>query len=294
MKLIKTSLLTLLLITPLAQAGELVPARIPASAKWLLHADMEAMRDSETGKRVFAAVEADHGDKLRAFKRMFSLHPIEDLSGVTLFGDGMPDQAVALIEGKFDREHIEDVLKGAENHSTADHADTMIHSWRDNEVMQHAAFAEDGLLIFSRQERLLRQSLDVLKDGGAAPIADELFAANRGLALVDVRARLSEINLPADAARLLNKIRGMGMTAVEEDGRFAIRMSMETADEQDAGRVRRVLDGVFAFAEMEHPELEKMDIRGEMTLTEEFPGLSVGLSAPVGQWLSLLEKLAGR
>jgi hypothetical protein len=294
MKLIKTSILALLFIAPPCMAGELVPARIPASAKWLLHADMEAMRDSETGKRVFAAVEAASGDKLRAFKRMFSLHPIEDLSGVTLFGDGGQDHAVALIEGKFDRGHIEDVLKGAEDHSTADHADVMIHSWRDNGVMQHAAFVNDGLMVFSRQERLLRQSLDVLKDGGAAPIEDVLFTAGKGRALLDARARLSELNLPADASRLLSKIRGMGMTAVEEDGRFAIRMSMETADQQDAERVRRVLDGVFALAEMENPDIEKMNVQGEIQKTEGFPGLSVGVSLPVAQWISMLEKLGGK
>ena len=57
------------------------------------------MRGSQTGKTVFARIEADHGAKLRAFKRMFSLHPLADLQGVTLYGDGKPKQAVALING---------------------------------------------------------------------------------------------------------------------------------------------------------------------------------------------------
>src|SRR5688500_13541667 len=80
-------------------SGELAPAEVPASAQWLLHADLDAMRDSETGKAVFAEIEVKHGDQLRAFKRMFSLHPITDLHDVTLYGDGKPEHAVALIEG---------------------------------------------------------------------------------------------------------------------------------------------------------------------------------------------------
>ena len=48
----------------------------------MLHADLDAIRSSETGKAVFSRIEADHGAKLRAFKRLFSLHPLNDLQGV--------------------------------------------------------------------------------------------------------------------------------------------------------------------------------------------------------------------
>ena len=65
----KTAILLLALAASLP-AAELVPARIPASAKWFLHADLDAMRESETGKAVFAQIEAEHGAKLTALKRI--------------------------------------------------------------------------------------------------------------------------------------------------------------------------------------------------------------------------------
>ncbi|MEI7910910.1 MAG: hypothetical protein WCK77_14835 [Verrucomicrobiota bacterium] len=103
----------ILCLIPLAaslHAGELAPSQIPASAKWMLHADFDAMRGCETGKAVFQRVAAEHGAQLRAFERMFSVHLINDVHDVTLFGDGKPEHAVLLIGGKFDRAHIEVVV----------------------------------------------------------------------------------------------------------------------------------------------------------------------------------------
>jgi hypothetical protein len=292
MKSINTHLLSLFLISPLASAGELQPAQIPATAKWLVHANLEEMRDSEAGKQLFARVEADHGDGLRAFQRMFSLHPINDLTGITLFGNGQPEQAVALIAGKFDRGHIEDVLKGAEEYSTADHGDLLIHTWRDKGILQHAAFFNDTLLVFSRQEQNLKQSLAVLKAGGEGSTEDELFRASVGKPLLDMRGRIGDLTLPADAARVLGKLQGLRLTTSEEEERLVVRVTMEADSEANAGRIHRILDGLFAFAEMEHPELEAMDIKGEMDHTEGFPGVTIGVSAPVAGWISIIERIA--
>jgi hypothetical protein len=149
-------------------AAPLDPSQVPAQAKWVLHADMDAMRASETGKVVFEQIELEHGTQLRALKRMFSIHLIDDLQGVTLFGNGLPEQAVALFHGKFNRGHIEDVLRAAENFSESKHAGVEVMTWTDKGQQQHAAFAGEGLLVFSRQEELLLQALDVLKSGAAS------------------------------------------------------------------------------------------------------------------------------
>jgi len=90
----------ILCLIPLAaslHAGEKVPSQIPRIRQWMLHADFDAMRGCETGKAVFQRIEADQGAQRRTFQRMFSLHLINDVHDVTLFGDGKPEHAVLLI-----------------------------------------------------------------------------------------------------------------------------------------------------------------------------------------------------
>jgi hypothetical protein len=287
----RSILLSLLVLAAPLPAAELVPSQIPASARWQVHADLDAMRVSATGNAVFAQLEAEHGKQLRAFKRMFSLHLLDDLRGITLYGDGKPDHAVALIHGTFDHAHIEDVIGAAEDHETSTHAGFTVHQWNDQGVAQHAAFANKNLLVFSRQAPLLRDALDVLKANVPAA-ADPFFAADGGRPLIAASARLSDIDIPDDGARLVRMARTLHLAAHEHDGRFILRMAAETADATDADRLRRMLDGVIAFAQAADPKLDGLDLRAELTSDPARPAMSGKLSLPVAEWLTLMAKAA--
>lgn len=287
----KTTLLFLLALAAPLFAGEMVPSQIPASAKWLLHADLDAMRGSETGKHVFARIEDDHGAQLRAFKRMFSVHPLVDLRGVTLYGDGKPEHAVALIDGVFDRAHMEDVVKAADQYQESAHAGFTVHTWKDKGSKQHAAFASDSLLVFSRQQELLESALDVLK-ANAPAAADPFFTTQGGKPLVAASARLSEIDMPADAARLVKMARTLRLAANEHDGRFVLRVGADTGDSADAARLRRMLDGVIAFVEVTDVKFDGLDLRADLSTSDSPPSLAAALSLPVGEWITLMEKAA--
>jgi hypothetical protein len=273
-------------------AGELAPERIPASAKWLLHADLDAMRTSETGKAIFERIEADHGPKLRAFKRMFSVHLLNDLHDVTLFGDGGQDRAVMLFSGKFDRAHIEDVLKAADGFAESQHAGFTILSWQDKGKTQHASFAAPDLIVFSAQGDLLREGLDVIK--AKAPAADNPILPVAGSKpLIAVGAKLGEIQMPADSARILQHISLMNLGVHEDGGRFSIRMSAETSDATRAKRLRRVLDGIVALAEFGNADLANSGFQSDINTTGK-AGLSAAVSMPVTEWLALMKKEAAK
>jgi hypothetical protein len=273
-------------------AGELSPARIPASAKWLLHADLDAMRSSETGKVIFEQIEADHGPKLRAFKRMFSIHLLNDLRDVTLFGDGGKDRAVMLFSGKFDRAHIEDVLKAADGFAETRHAGFTILSWNDKGKTQHASFAADDLLVFSPQGDLLREGLDVIK--AEAPAAENpILPAAGSTPLVAVGAKLGEIQMPEDSARIMRHIGLMTLGVHEDSGRFSIRMNAETSDATRAKRLRRVLDGIVALAEFSNADLANSGFQCEIN-TAGKSGVSAAVSMPVMEWLALMKKEAAK
>ena len=288
----KSTILLLFASAATLAAGELSPNQIPASAKWLLHADLDAMRASETGKAVFHAIEADHGAKLRAFKRLSSLHLLHDIRDVTLYGDGRKDRAVVLFDGNFDRAHIEDVVKAADDYSESTHAGFTIHSWKDKKKAQHAAFAAPDLLVFSPQDDLLKQALDTLKaNAPAAP--NPILPAAGSRPLVAIGARLTDIEMPEDSARVLRHIGLMKLDAREDGGRFAIRMNAETTDAIRANRLRRVLDGIIALAEVGNADLSSSGFQCDLAITDK-PGVDMGVSLPVNEWLALLKKKADK
>ncbi len=280
----------LALAAPL-HAGEIVPSQVPASAKWLAHADLDAMRDSETGKTVFSRIEDDHGDQLKAFKRMFSVHPLTDLRGITLYGDGKPDHAVALIDGAFDQAHIEDIVKVADHYEGGTHAGFTVHTWKDKGKKQHAAFASGSLLVFSHQRDLLEQALDVLKADKPAD-ADPFFTADGGKPLLAASAKISEIDLPGDEARIIRMAKMLRLAATENGGRFSLRAGVETGNPTDADRIRRVLDGMIAFAQMADLKLDGLDLQADLAVTPDKPGLTASLSLPVAEWIALMERAA--
>lgn len=282
----------LLFIAASIQAAELAPNRIPASANWVLHVDLDAMRASSTGKAVIGQIETDHGPGLRAIKRMFSVHLINDLRGVTLYGDGRRDHAVVWFDGRFDQEHLVDVLRAAEDYKTSSHGGVTIHSWKDKGHVQHAAFAANDLLAFSRQEDLLREALDVMKtpaSGSANPIIPEPSPRT----LIVAGANLAEIEMPDDSAKVLRQMGLVRLHAAEDGGRFMIRMDAGVADASAANRLRRVLDGMAALAEIGNADLVAGGMQADIGVTD-WPGVRAQLSMPVDPWLRLLEKEAAR
>jgi hypothetical protein len=284
----KSPLLIFLAAAPLA-AGPLVPSQVPASAKWMLHADLDAMRGSATGKHVFARIEDEHGAQLRAMKRMFSVHPLEDLRGITLYGDGQPGRGVALIHGNFDPAHLEDVVRAADDHAESQHAGHVVHSWKDQGRLQHAAFANDRLLVFSRQQDLLESALDLLQAKTPAA-AEPFFAEAGGNPLLAASASLAAIDMPADAARLVRMARTLRLAANEHDGRFSLRVQAETADGKDADKLRRMLDGVIAFAQVSDAKFDGLDLQSQLTTPGNPPSLAAAVSLPVAEWITLMER----
>ena len=222
---------------------------------------------------------------------MVSVHPLDDLGGITLDGDGKPDHAVALIDGAFDRAHVEDVLAAADSHETTTYAGVMIHHWKDKDIWQHAAFASGRLLVFSRQKDLLHEALDVLKANAPAK-PDLFFAANGGSPLIAASARLAEIEMPGDEARLIRMAKTLHVAFNEHGGRFTVRIGAGTADAADAENLRRMLDGVIAFVQASDARFDGLDLRAELTVAPGVPDLKATLSLPVGEWITLMEKAA--
>lgn len=287
---IKPLLFALAAIATPLQAAELDPSHVPAAARWLIHADFDAMRSSITGMAVFAVIESNHGAQLQAFKRMSSIHPLNDLHGVTLMGDGK-NHEVALFAGEFDRGHVEDIVKAAPGYSAEPYDDVTIHTWQDHGGTQHAAFANEGLLVFSRQEITIKHELDVLKGTEPAMLMPSMPDAP-GQTLVVAGANLADIPLPADVSDTLGLAKTLRIMATENAGRFTVQMRADTVDADHADRLRRLADGLLALGENADERLASPEFQHAISVAADGPAVDAKMSLPIGTWLGILHDFA--
>ncbi|MDB4537844.1 hypothetical protein N9230_04435, partial [Akkermansiaceae bacterium] len=160
----KTSLfLTLLtlLTAPLLSAGEFNPENIPSDAQWYLHADVEKLRETTTGKTIITALKKEHGQKLADAEIFLGFDLIRDLADVSLFGNGEKDNAAIIIQGEINRRHLEETIVDADQYQTDLYQGATIHRWHDKGKNQNAAFHGDTLVVVSEKLELVKLALDV-------------------------------------------------------------------------------------------------------------------------------------
>lgn len=269
------------------QAAEFNPAHVSSDAKWWLHADLEAARGTEMGKRVVSVVEDKQGAQLRALKRMFSLNPLTDLKGITLYGDGRADHAVVLIHGKFDRAHLEDLVAAGDDYSSEEKDGTTIHSWTDKGKRQHAFFAQNDLLVFSHFPDLLNVAMTTLKSQGMAP--DPFVSAGSGAPFLVGSAMLSEVEMKGDESELLGHAEVLKIALAEAGGRMEGRMLIDTADRADGERFRKIMEGMIALGELGNAALRDADMQFEARGENGGRTVRSTLSMPSADMIAMME-----
>lgn len=285
----KPHLLLLFALPAPAFAAELVPARIPATAKWQLHLDLDAARTSEIGKLIFSQIETEHGAKLQGLKRISGVHLLDDVHDVTFFGDGKPEHAVVLLNANFDKGHLVDVVKAADGYHAEVHGGITIHEWTDKDEPQFAAFASDQLLVFSRQGPAVKEELDLLQ---SPPVSGAAALANTAPPLMSASANLSEIELPEDVSKILKLATKVKVSATEAKGRFGLQVEAASQDAEHAKRLVRMIDGLIALAESGEVANQPASLQSDVQVTVDQPGVVLSISAPVDMTARLLREAA--
>lgn len=261
---------------------------IAPEAVWWLHADLDAARASEMGKKIVAEIDQRRGPQLRAIKRLFSVNPVTDFGSITLYGDGEKKHAVVMIQGKFNRGHLEDLVMAADQYTASENGGVKVHSWRDNGKRQHAAFVEDELLVFSEHKKLLLNALDVLKSGEGMK-TDKFVTAGGAKPILVAVARLSEIEIKGDESKLIGKADTLRIALREASGRMEGRIMLEVGNPKDGERFRRVLDGMVALGELGDSSLEAADIKYQSSNEKGGRVVHAKLSLPSAEMISMIE-----
>mgnify|MGYP006272149595 CR=1 FL=1 len=170
---------------PLA-AAPLDLGTVSADAKWLMHFDMDAARDSIVVQRAWERMLKMHphaGGMVDMVSRMTGMDPRKDLRDATAYGrDTDKRNGVMIVRAKANREFLTRMVEKAADHKTMQHGDHTLHSWTHKRGRHSGpavgAFFKDDVMVFGRTEAAVTAALDVL-DGGKAAVAGDAPLAGR-------------------------------------------------------------------------------------------------------------------
>ena len=270
-----------------AQATPFTPDEVPAKANWFAHADLDTLRGTKIGSQIVAKIEDEHGAQLRAVKRMFSLNPVTDLQGITLWGTGEKDKGAVIIRGEFDPEHLTDLIAGAQDYESWEHEGTTIHTWRDEkkDEIQFGSFPSSNVVVISGQKSFVIETVDVF--GGRADALESGFESSETVFALGV-ANLEEMDVEGEESQMLEKAKTLRLRLFEDSEQMHAELTVEVLENQHATRLKRVLEGIIALGELSNDELAGMKLDSKVSVSDGTT-VTASLSVPHDKMMKLLE-----
>jgi len=266
----KRIVLTLLFLLPASvlSAAPLNEAQVSSTAKWLLHLDATAFKDSSLGTLVLDDIRAEHQQQMEALAELLGSNPLRDIDDITLYGsDSDPAHAVLMVSGRFDPKKLEALVALNETYKTVPYGSYTLHEWtsEDNDRNQVGVFAQDNLIIMSQGLQPVEEALDVL-DGTHTSIAQSdnlacLSSAPANPILLAAAEDLGQLTGDNAHAAILKNSDVLMVIADEENQNFSLSLDLWAQEEQTATQIEQILLGIKAFMALnqaEHPELNQL------------------------------------
>jgi hypothetical protein len=259
----------LLLGVAACPAGPLQRADISNDPAWVLHFDCDALRPTAIGQHIQSEMAKPENDaKLAAFQAFFNFDLRKQLHAVTLYGTGTaPQDGVAIFYADFDAERLTTLAKAARDHQSTTYKSHEIHDWIDDKKSKkgvkartYAALAGKRV-IFGQKEDRVAHALDVI-DGASANLgAGQVFPSlgANGAGFIQAAARKLDLpeNSPNSALLRLSKV--ITFDLKEEAGNVNASLTMEANDEEVAGQIASVANGLVSLMKLQNrPEATKL------------------------------------
>jgi hypothetical protein len=263
--------------TSLLLAGPVDQKQISADAKWAVHADVEALLASDTGKFVLAEIEKQPQAQagLKVFATTFGIDLTKDIKGITLYGADFSDKTgVAIINCKFDKDKLTTILKTNPTYKESKLGERTVHQWQDQAPAGKAAdkdkapaeeatakptkygvFFADDLAVITQDRDVLAVALDVLdgkKDNLTKGALAKALTAPKGAFLTGALCDLAQAakGKPEPQAALFKKMDSATLVAGEDAGKVFAHLSVTAVDAQTATDLRKMADGFLAFLDL--------------------------------------------
>src|SRR5208283_2434536 len=132
MKRFAATFAALALLAAVGQAAPLDSKNVSADAKWVVHVDVDAVRDSQVVQKAFdtCPMLKDSGKHFEILREKIGLDLRTDLHGITLYGrDTEKTHGVAIVFATVNQKLLLEKAEKATDHKVTKHGSIDIHSW---------------------------------------------------------------------------------------------------------------------------------------------------------------------
>jgi hypothetical protein len=305
-QLMKMTALKLGLLSCLAAgsvfAGPVDYARIDAQAGWGVHVDVDRLKETQVGKRFLVELQKpEFQQKMDWFQTFFGFDPLKAVHGVTLYG-GMERQedGVLMIQGDFDTNRLEQLVKSWSEYQSTQHAGRAIHSWTDqNKAGQprtFGAFAGGGIIL-SQKTGLVENAIDVI-DGAKPGLNNSspfegLNLGDKKAVVVGGVAKIKQTGPPA-VSTVIKKLKFIGAIISEDAGQLQIDLPVRANDAdvaQSVGDIFRGMSGALKL-QTQNPDMEM--IGRAIKVTQNDSSVVVSIKMAADQFLGLVDAAKSR
>jgi hypothetical protein len=261
-----------------AVAEPLDIGRVAAQAVWLMHADMDAARESTVMRRLVERAMKKHPQlegMLSMGAKMTGMDIRKDLHDVTVYGlDTDKKNAVMIVHADANRVFLEKMVEKAKDHQTMKHRGFTLHAWTHKGWKGRAgekvvgAFFKDDVMVFARSADRVEMALDVLAGEAKSADGDSPLAGRTrpGSILVGRAAKVD----PDTKCPVLRQGEGFRVAMGESDGTsfYRARLAMESPEAAElAEDVAEGLAATVALGAGKEPGVMKL-VEGIETMTD--------------------------
>lgn len=281
-------------------------ADVAADPAWVVHLDCDGMRPTALGRFVLAEMEKPEAQaKFAAFQSIFSFDPRTQLHGLTLYGStSAPQDGVLLAYADFDPARLVTLVKAAKEYQGTTYKQHTIHSWIDEKKKArdgvkprtYAAIHGGRVVIFGQQEVRVAQALDVM-DGAVGNLSTSTALpalGSTGSGFVQAVGRKLQLPESDPNAAIFRMSKMLSLEVGEASQQLTAKLTMETNDEEVAGHVLSIAQGLLSLMKLQKEKPESVRFAEAVSVKQEGARVLADLALPVDEVIQFLKAKAAR
>jgi len=249
--------LMLLLASPVALAGQANANHVAADARWYLHLDLQAAKQTTLFNEVLTAFKAQLplDEIVGQLKTAIGVNPLTDIDGITAYNNSFEqDVAAIIIYARVDVGRLNQALSQNPGYKETPYGKHMLLGWVDHNdgKPKTGCFYGDGILVMADKDDTLKRAIDVLD--GAKPGGSSLVKTPAKGSFINAAAALARVN-DQNVSQLLSNSEAATASVGEVDGKFTVNVNLTTKTPEQATQIKKMLDGMAAFGQLAAREL---------------------------------------
>ncbi|HOA51148.1 MAG TPA: hypothetical protein PKI05_02755 [Thermogutta sp.] len=243
--------------TPLAWASELDWGQVPDNWRWIVHFDIDQLRDSKVAATLFSEFWHAHPErhKIEAIAALAGLNLKKDLHGVTFLGTRFdPKFGAMIIHCRMNPDLLVGLIASEPTYRRRESKGLILHQWTDRNDNSEitGCFLDQDHLVLGKDATAVEVIIERYQQKSSQERPD-FFNVRKGTYLQIHANELQELSVPF-MSPLLRRSRRLSAMVGEQSGQFFLQCSFEVEGAEIALDLKDALTGLVAIGKLHYAD----------------------------------------